>query len=286
MIALAIASVSAQDVPATEAAPEPYSYAYQTDSHAASEQRDPQGKVTGFYTLVDADGRERRVEYIADEAGFRAKIATNEVGTKSENPADVEILASEPTPNQYVVYQQSPQVQVQAAPQVQVQAVPQQVIRQQVVQQPLRAQVSYVQAPQRQATYGYGYYPGSYGYANNGGYYGTGYYGSGYGTTGYATTGNSLLNVGNYNNHLPSQYYRSVGAVNGAVVPSTYTVNSGNAVRYVTQPAGVRTVSYPAAGVSYGATYGVPAGVSTTTRTTAGSSNYIVLKKRSANEKK
>lgn len=292
LLALVIASAAAQEAPASsEAAPEPYSYAYQTDSHSASEQRDPSGKVTGFYTLSDADGRERRVEYVADETGFRAKVVTNEVGTKSESPADVEVNASEPTPNQYVAYQQAP------APQVQYQA------RQQVVQQvaaPRVQQATTVQQQARGQSVAYTQQPGGYGYGN-GAYYGSYYnpgqgyspsavystgYGPGYGS-GYGSGYSSYSNVGNYNNHLPSQYYRSVSS-SGSVVPSSYTVNSGNAVRYVSQPGvtttGVRTVNYPA-GVSYGASYGSPASVTTSTRTVSsssspsGSSNYLVLQK-------
>lgn len=300
MLALAIAGAVAQEGPASpsEAAPEPYSYGYQTESHAASEQRDPQGRVTGFYTLTDADGRERRVEYTADESGFRAKVATNEVGTKSENPADVEVLASEPTPGQFVYQSPAPQVQYQQAPPV----VRQQVVTQQrvatVQQQPARSQVQYFQQQQQPQTVSYGYYPSGYGYGNvayGNTAYGTGYgNGYGYGSGYYGVSGYGVPSVGNYNNHLPSQYYRSVATTSSAVGPATYTVGGQN-VRYVSQPGvtttGVRTVNYPA-GVSYGASYGVPAGVTTTTRTVGtssnsqGSSNYLVLQKRAAEEKK
>lgn len=299
LLALAIASAAAQEAPSSEAAPEPYSYGYQTDTHAASEQRDPQGRVTGFYTIADADGRERRVEYTADESGFRAKVATNEVGTKSESPADVEIQASEPTPGQLVYQSQPPQVQYQqAAP-----AFRQQTVTQQssvaAVQRPFRSQTQYFQ--QQAPTVSYGYNPAGYGYGNyaygNGAYgagYGTGY-GSGYGYRSgyYGATGYGVPNVGNYNNHLPSQYYRSITTTSSGG-PSTYTVGGQN-VRYVSQPGvtttGVRTVNYPAgvsySGGSYGSSYGVPAGVTTTRSSSSsqGSSNYLVLQKRAAEEK-
>lgn len=276
MLALAafVAGVASQE-PNAEAAPEPYSYGYETDSHAASEQRDPNGKVTGFYTLVDADGRQRRVEYFADESGFHAKVQTNEVGTKSANSADVEVLAAPPTPEQFVY-----QAQPQAAPQVQLQQ--QRVVSQQVssVAQPYRATsgVQYVQQP---GSYGYGYnYPG-YGYGYN--YPGYGYgYNSGYNNVvdpyrrqlGY---GVSSLGVGNYNNHLPSQYYRNVQAG-----PSYGLATNG--ARYVTSnvasvpatSAGYRQVGVPSS-VSYGTAGQSVAGGYTSG---VGSSNYLVLKKR------
>jgi hypothetical protein len=44
--------------------------------------------VTGSYGLRDADGRIRTVNYIADAAGFRASISTNEPGVEPKSPAD------------------------------------------------------------------------------------------------------------------------------------------------------------------------------------------------------
>lgn len=73
----------------------PYSFSYSaTDprdgsSHARSETSDVTGRVVGFYTLRTADGRSRRVNYVADERGFRAEVVTNEPGTQSLNPANV-----------------------------------------------------------------------------------------------------------------------------------------------------------------------------------------------------
>lgn len=52
LLSLAVASAYGQLAPAGgEAAPEPYSYGYETDTHAAAEQKDPNGRVTGYYTL-------------------------------------------------------------------------------------------------------------------------------------------------------------------------------------------------------------------------------------------
>lgn len=45
------------------------------------ETGDGTGRITGVYTIAGPDGRERRVEYIADADGYRATIKTNEIGT-------------------------------------------------------------------------------------------------------------------------------------------------------------------------------------------------------------
>jgi len=86
------------------AKPNPYTFSYSADSLGGraqhSEQGDGQGRVQGFYTILGADGRERRVEYIADELGYRATIQTNEVGTKADSAANAEYIVSAPTDQQ------------------------------------------------------------------------------------------------------------------------------------------------------------------------------------------
>lgn len=82
--------------------PEPYSFAYTSETEDGSvttreESQDENGRVTGFYTIRDADGKQRRVDYVADESGYRATISTNEVGTESRSPADVDMQSSAPT---------------------------------------------------------------------------------------------------------------------------------------------------------------------------------------------
>lgn len=258
--------------------------------------------------IADADGRARRVEYFADESGFHAKVQTNEVGTKSENSADVEVLASPPTREQYV-YQQTPVAQ---AP----------IVRAPVVQKNVAAvsspTVARVQPSYAQYGYNslYGYYPGygynsqynyaspAYGYTGYGSGYGSGYglglgtgYGSAYGSAygGYgagAGYGNSAYGSGlysSYNNHLPSSYYKSVQSVSG-VQPSSYS-SGGLVGRYAVSNPVVGAVG--STGSSY-RTVGVPVGVgyqtgvvnpqrvaySSSSSVPVGSSNYIVLKKR------
>lgn len=44
--------------------------------------------VQGSYGLRDADGRVRTVNYIADAAGFRASISSNEPGVEPKDPAN------------------------------------------------------------------------------------------------------------------------------------------------------------------------------------------------------
>jgi hypothetical protein len=47
------------------------------------------GVQVGSYGLRDADGRVRVVNYVADAAGFRANIQTNEPGVEPKDPAAV-----------------------------------------------------------------------------------------------------------------------------------------------------------------------------------------------------
>jgi len=83
-------------------APEPYSFAYTADTEdGASTQREESqtadGVVTGFYIIKGADGSERRVDYVADQNGYRATVTTNEAGTESGNPGDAQIISSAPS---------------------------------------------------------------------------------------------------------------------------------------------------------------------------------------------
>lgn len=83
------------------------------ESHAtgSTSRREEQtnGVRRGSYSLSDADGRRRVVNYIADAAGFRASIQTNEPGVEPKDPADTLInkegheLAVAPAPIAHAV---------------------------------------------------------------------------------------------------------------------------------------------------------------------------------------
>ncbi|XP_054718377.1 adult-specific rigid cuticular protein 15.7-like [Uloborus diversus] len=86
-------------------APKPYSFGYEAPAIGGSSSRqessDGNGRVTGSYTVTDADGRVRVVDYYADETGFHANVKTNEPGTANQDPADVSVqsyAAPEPIP--------------------------------------------------------------------------------------------------------------------------------------------------------------------------------------------
>uniref|UniRef100_V5H682 Putative cuticle protein n=1 Tax=Ixodes ricinus TaxID=34613 RepID=V5H682_IXORI len=79
--------------------PQPYSFAYDnTDEFgtriAQEESADANNARVGSYTYSDASGITRTVKYTADASGFHATVETNEPGTKSSNPADVQVASS------------------------------------------------------------------------------------------------------------------------------------------------------------------------------------------------
>jgi len=88
---------AAADVKAAHAepeyAPQPYSFGYDTVDEYGNKQfrqetSDANNAKTGSYGYTDANGIYRRVDYIADAAGYRATISTNEPGTKAGQSAD------------------------------------------------------------------------------------------------------------------------------------------------------------------------------------------------------
>ncbi|KAK8782697.1 hypothetical protein V5799_015962 [Amblyomma americanum] len=79
--------------------PHPYTFSYDStgeDGGRLSQQEtgDERNGKTGSYSYQTPDGVYRTVNYVADADGFRVSIDTNEPGTKSENPADVQINAN------------------------------------------------------------------------------------------------------------------------------------------------------------------------------------------------
>ncbi|KFM69292.1 Cuticle protein 14 isoform a, partial [Stegodyphus mimosarum] len=75
--------------------PKPYSFGYVAPASGGGSSRqetsDGNGRVTGSYTVTDADGRVRVVDYYADETGFHANVKTNEPGTANQDSADVSV---------------------------------------------------------------------------------------------------------------------------------------------------------------------------------------------------
>ncbi|GBN03901.1 Adult-specific rigid cuticular protein 15.5 [Araneus ventricosus] len=70
-----------------------YAFNYGTANNARAEIGDAAGNKQGSYTITDADGRARRVDYVADAAGFRASVKTNEPGTALSAPASAAIVS-------------------------------------------------------------------------------------------------------------------------------------------------------------------------------------------------
>ena len=73
--------------------PKPYSFGYNTvDEYGTQlgrqEVADGNGNVRGSYSYRDPNGQFRQVQYVADQAGFRAEVDTNEHGVVSHRPAD------------------------------------------------------------------------------------------------------------------------------------------------------------------------------------------------------
>jgi len=97
-----VLAINGQLVDEVLPAAEPYSFAYTSPnedgtSSSREETSDANRRVVGSYTIQGADGQSRRVEYVADENGFRANVITNEIGTESQNSADVQFQSSAPT---------------------------------------------------------------------------------------------------------------------------------------------------------------------------------------------
>ncbi|CAN7996598.1 unnamed protein product, partial [Ixodes hexagonus] len=79
--------------------PHPYSFGYDsTDAFGTRQTRhetsDEFNNKVGSYSFVDARGIARAVNYVADAAGFRVNVDTNEPGTKTSAPANAQIVSS------------------------------------------------------------------------------------------------------------------------------------------------------------------------------------------------
>ncbi|GFQ80684.1 cuticle protein 16.8 [Trichonephila clavata] len=87
---------------------QPYEFGYGINDHFSNQYRQEAGNgvggVVGSYGFTDARGIARRVNYVADHAGFRAQVNTNEPGTANQNPAAVQVNSDAPyAPREVVV---------------------------------------------------------------------------------------------------------------------------------------------------------------------------------------
>ncbi|KAF8773312.1 Cuticle protein 16.8 like protein [Argiope bruennichi] len=80
--------------------PQPYKFGYSVKDKHGEQHREESGNgagaVVGSYGFTDDRGIARKVNYVADHAGFRAQVKTNEPGTANQNPAAVQILSNDP----------------------------------------------------------------------------------------------------------------------------------------------------------------------------------------------
>lgn len=89
-------SAAVKGLAAPIAETEPYAFDYSVEGSSRRESGDTKGVVRGQYTLSSPDGSRRIVDYIADRDGFRASVNTNEFGTESRAPANVNLRSSQP----------------------------------------------------------------------------------------------------------------------------------------------------------------------------------------------
>ncbi|KAF8767229.1 Cuticle protein 16.8 like protein [Argiope bruennichi] len=79
--------------------PQPFKFGYSVKDKHGEQHREEVGdgkNVKGSYGFTDARGIKRQVNYVADQAGFRAEVKTNEPGTANQNPAAVHIISDAP----------------------------------------------------------------------------------------------------------------------------------------------------------------------------------------------
>ncbi|GIY53987.1 uncharacterized protein CEXT_305141 [Caerostris extrusa] len=78
----------------------PYKFGYSIKDHHSEQHREESGNgagaVVGNYGFTDDRGIARQVNYVADHAGFRAQVKTNEPGTANQNPAAVQVISNTP----------------------------------------------------------------------------------------------------------------------------------------------------------------------------------------------
>ncbi|GIY76425.1 cuticle protein 16.8 [Caerostris extrusa] len=84
--------------------PQPYKFGYSIKDHHGEQHREESGNgagaVVGNYGFTDDRGIARQVNYVADHAGFRAQVKTNEPGTANQSPAAVRMISNDPYPGE------------------------------------------------------------------------------------------------------------------------------------------------------------------------------------------
>ncbi|GFY73267.1 cuticle protein 16.8 [Trichonephila inaurata madagascariensis] len=179
-----IALVQASIIPVEVHHPQPYKFGYSVKDHHSEQHREEAGNgaggVVGNYGFTDARGIARQVNYVADHAGFRAQVKTNEPGTANQNPAAVQVISDAPYAN------------VAAAPIV---AQPAAVVVPTVVDASPVLDARYAGLGYGAGYAGLGYGAGYSGLGYGAGYAGHGYRGYGLGNLGYAN-GGALVNTG------------------------------------------------------------------------------------------
>ncbi|GBL79321.1 Cuticle protein 16.8, partial [Araneus ventricosus] len=99
LAALAVTAFASLHQEPVHHAPQPYKFGYSIKDKHGEQHREEVGdgkNVKGSYGFTDAKGVHRQVNYIADHAGFRAQVKTNEPGTANQNPAAVQIISDAP----------------------------------------------------------------------------------------------------------------------------------------------------------------------------------------------
>ncbi|GFX94902.1 uncharacterized protein TNCV_2379751 [Trichonephila clavipes] len=96
---VAVVASASIHVPVHHHAPQPYKFGYSVKDKHGEQHREEAGDghaVRGSYGFSDARGIHRQVNYVADHAGFRAQVKTNEPGTANQNPAAVQLISDAP----------------------------------------------------------------------------------------------------------------------------------------------------------------------------------------------
>ncbi|GIY29780.1 hypothetical protein CEXT_780131 [Caerostris extrusa] len=80
--------------------PQPYKFGYSVKDHHGEQHRQESGKrcrrSCGKLRIHRRQRNRSPVNYVADHAGFRAQVKTNEPGTANQDPAVVHLISNAP----------------------------------------------------------------------------------------------------------------------------------------------------------------------------------------------